>query len=312
MTKISQMDRILSEQDLVLSYQMFLGRNPSTSEVARMLSRGASLNRLRRVFLSSPEFRNGYDKLRVAPREEQEAVLIHMHIPKTAGSSFNRILSDNYEGRFRYAFRNMRELLEMPAPQRAKIDLIFGHTTYGVHDLLRREHLYLFVLRDPKARLYSFYKYIRKAADHPLHRRVNEENLSFGAFLDASTQTDGKGWDVDNAQMKRIAGVLPHEVKTTRDFPEIFRSACRHCFSQQTEFGLVDEFPAYLMRLKGRGILKAAQETRLNITNSSSTLDEALDGLSPNQHAILVQYTDWDQRLYDICADYLGGAFPAS
>ena len=56
MTEHGKMDRMLDEGEIVLAYQILLGRTPSDAEVARMLDRGTQLDRLRRVFLSSREF----------------------------------------------------------------------------------------------------------------------------------------------------------------------------------------------------------------------------------------------------------------
>lgn len=49
MNEIGSMERNLTEQELVLTYQMLLGRIPSAGKIARMMENGTQLNRLRGV-----------------------------------------------------------------------------------------------------------------------------------------------------------------------------------------------------------------------------------------------------------------------
>ncbi|SEP09403.1 Sulfotransferase family protein [Salinihabitans flavidus] len=290
--------------DVVRAYKLILGRKPEEPKAIQNKLDLPDLDTLGKKLILSPEFQRRYARL-VPPSPEQSAdpVVIHLHIPKTAGSSFNKLLADNYAGRFGYAFREMAAFKEIPADLRAKIDLIYGHMSYGVHELLRRNYIYLFVLRDPKARIYSFYKFLHKSEKHPLHTLVTEKNMSFGAFLDEAALPSNPIKGIDNAQTTHIAGIA----STSR--AEVFRTACQHCFAPTTEFGLLEEFPAFLDRLKHKGILTEINDNRLNTTNSSDTLSEALDALTPKQQDILTRYSEWDQRLYDLCKSYIDSAF---
>lgn len=48
--------RQLTPAEIELAYELFLGRTPNSAEVARMVEKGAGIDRIRRLFLSSPEF----------------------------------------------------------------------------------------------------------------------------------------------------------------------------------------------------------------------------------------------------------------
>jgi len=296
-----------SRDQIELAYQLFLGRRPESEAVVERKRKLPDEKALSRVFLASPEFRDRFAALNRSVADDESPVVIHLHIPKTAGSSFNRILARNFEQKTRFAWNREqnRVFKKMTPQQRQNIDLIFGHMTYGVHQELRRNHINLFVLRDPKTRIYSYYKYVQIAEDHPFHKRVNHEAMSYGDFLNTAAQQPQYRWAIDNTQMLRIAGLDEFSDDADIDYAAEFRRACQHAFSETCEFGLTEEFPAYLERLKARGILTDTGEQRLNTTNSSESFQAAMQTLTPHEHELLDSYTQWDQKFYSICKTYL-------
>lgn len=298
----------LKPADVTKAYRLMLGRlpeNPAAIERKRMLP---NLDALGRQIMRSDEFRRRYEAIQT-PDTPSDPVVIHLHIPKTAGSSFTSILSDAFANKMRFAYQTLPAFSAVRESQRLKIDMIFGHLYYGLHTMLRPNYLYLFVLRDPKARIYSFFKYIQKAEDHPLHAAVNEDGLDFGAFLSFADSQPGRVAEIDNGQMMRVAGI---DAAADTDYAQAFRLACQHAMASTTEFGLVEDFPAYLDRLKARGIIAEGSSPKtLNTTGSTDTLAAALDALTPHQTDILERYTLWDERFYQICAAYLGASSAA-
>ncbi len=118
-----------------------------------------------------------------------------LHIPRTAGTTFNAILADNFsaaetltiykkEDYKRYRFRTPEEL--------AGIRLINGHvllestappTFYG-----QPVRAFTF-LRDPVARLISEYDFLRSWPSHHLYATMRRKAVSFSEYL---TSTDPK------------------------------------------------------------------------------------------------------------------------
>ncbi|MEX0367961.1 MAG: hypothetical protein AB3N22_17985 [Ruegeria sp.] len=288
------------------AYQLLLGRTVESPEAIKRKQALPNLKELGRQIMRSDEFARRYNMLRT-PDEIEDPAVIHLHIPKTAGSSFTSILSDSFADKRRFGYQDITSFSALPEIQRQRIDLVFGHLYYGLHDMLRPNYLYLFVLREPKARVYSFFKYVQKAADHPLHRIVNAQKFEFGDFLTFADTSPGGVAEIDNGQMMRVAGHTSI-AEVNGDYAAAFRTACQHAIRPTTEFGLVEDFSAFLERLKARGVVAPGTVSKtLNTTGSADTLAEALATLTPQQTDILDRYTAWDRRFYQVCATYLGG-----
>ena len=129
-------------------------------------------------------------------------MLISVHLPKTAGSSFLKSLEDHFGDRL---YRDYRDFpLNVSRPRRRgwaivgnflniggslhAIECIHGHFLPAKYFLLsmRRPTRFVTWMRHPVERLASHYKFWREsydsAASQPLHRRVVEEDWSFERF----------------------------------------------------------------------------------------------------------------------------------
>ena len=132
-------------------------------------------------------------------------ILISLHMPKTAGSSFGLALKREY-GQSYVEDYNDRPLQER-APARvgralahaganmmgldadAFTGCIHGHFLPVKYRFMRRPALFVTWLRDPVERLASHYQYWRRSYDPesalPLHAKVVEEDWSFEQFYEA-------------------------------------------------------------------------------------------------------------------------------
>jgi hypothetical protein len=97
---------------------------------------------------------------------ESQPLLVDIHIPKTAGSTLRRLISRQYEGRFRKTPNVFSHSDEAEAGLRRILDTeprplaIGGHIVFGLRDVLPADALYLTVLRDPVERTLSHYGYL--------------------------------------------------------------------------------------------------------------------------------------------------------
>jgi len=295
----------LSKEEIELAYRLFLGRAPESEKVVNQHRKLNSTGELGAALLNSAEFRRRFETLtEQKSADNRKPVVIHLHIPKTAGTSFNRLLVESHEGEFALAYHEseQKKLLELPRSTRGNIDLIFGHMNWGIHQHLRRQHLYLFVLRVPRARVFSLHQYIKVAEDHPLH--VRAKNISFSEFLDLSLEDVGLRWAIDNAQMLRVSGGRPRALDPVPDYRVEFRRACANAVSENCEYGFLDSYTDYILRMRNMGIVSPAVEIRrLNITGTGTLLEEELDKLSSDHSSLLDEYVFWDEKFYDFCAE---------
>ena len=298
--------RALNRTAVVLAYRLFLGREASEIEIANMLKNCRNLDALRMTFLSSKEFLRSYKRFLSKSDGTLQPVVIHLHVPKTAGSSLNSVLEQHYP---KAQVLNgvggapLTKLAALPQQDRDALRLITGHAPYGIHELLLRPHLYLCLLRQPGPRLYSFYKYILRAKDHPLHNVASKRAMSFGDFLSFVDARRGDRIEFDNGQLRRLAGAMTLQSLGREE--RLLPQALAHLFADDMLFGLSEDFGSYLERLAGRGIIFHPQVRHDNQSPVSVSFDNAVSALTEAERDILARFTVWDQKLYDAASEWL-------
>ena len=132
--------------------------------------------------------------------------LIFLHIHKTAGTTLHRIMERQYnpfriftlEGRM--IERSVAHFKKLPERRRAKLRVVKGHLSFGLHKFLPQPSTYITFLRDPVERAISSYFYARGNPVNVFHKRIHREKLDLPRFLDLTR------WN-DNLQCKVLAGI---------------------------------------------------------------------------------------------------------
>ena len=112
------------------------------------------------------------------------AALIFLHIPKTAGTTLNRIIEWQYDPRLIFTvdphrFRaTVKRFHTFSEERRRSYQLVRGHLVYGIHELLPQRATYITMLRDPVSRFLSSYQFILRRPLHPLHRKMKKQRLA--------------------------------------------------------------------------------------------------------------------------------------
>jgi hypothetical protein len=110
--------------------------------------------------------------------------LIFLHIPKTAGTTLNRIIECQYSPfaiftidpyRIRATTERFKRLSEA---RRRRLQVVRGHLSYGIHEFLPQGATYVTMLRDPVARAVSAYYFVLRRPLNPMHRKLKREKLS--------------------------------------------------------------------------------------------------------------------------------------
>ena len=122
-------------------------------------------------------------------REMDDKAVIFLHIPKTAGTTLNRIIEWQYNPlaiftmdpyRIRATPERLQKLSER---RRRSLRMVRGHLYYGVHEFLPQGATYFTMLREPVARFFSSYYFIQRRPLHPMHRKVTTERIGVEDFI---------------------------------------------------------------------------------------------------------------------------------
>jgi len=232
---------------------------------------------------------------------------VHLHIPKSAGSSLSQTIASSFaaEERHGLARRELAAFEALPAEQRARYRFVFGHLEHGVGALLPQGCVYVTVLRQPGPRLFSYFNYIKRRTAHPSHLVLAGQDMSFGSFLEYCLDAPQLRAEMDNGQMRRIAGRLT--MRSVGKEHAVFREALRNIFAPDMVFGLTEHFALLREDLVARGLIRSFREVVANAAPERADFGAVRDALTPAQKDILDTFTRWDQAFYDICETHVLG-----
>lgn len=286
----------IETDDIVVAYRLFLGREASQAEIRSMLLNIKDMAELRRVFFESPEFQTQLGLNRRNAGQNPEAV-IHIHVPKTAGTSLNEILRRNYasDAVMQIAIHEMGRILSLPPEDRRRVKVLMGHLQFGVARHLPQNSVYVAVLRDPGQRIFSFYRFILRNNNHPLHREFHEGKLSFGGFLRRALDDQAIRLEIDNGQTRRLAGqMLVPDV----DYRAMFATAMRNIALPEMIIGTTERFEALLYTLWTRGLIADADNRFENVGGEADSFAAAVDDLDTEERGLMESYCYWDRLLH--------------
>ena len=293
-----------TQEDIVLAYQLFLNRSPSSDEASRMVQNVKSIDQLRRIFLNAPEFEL---KRQVAVNNNQNPrrgkTLIHLHIPKTAGTSLNLVLGSQYaaDGKLTVSDNTLNKIRSLPPTKKFGLEFLFGHMTHGVHKMLQQDCLYLCVLRKPGERLLSFYNYITNTPEHPYHEDATTRHATFGAFLEFAADHPEIRTEFDNGQLRRIGGDMTIEGLGKEKV--ILKRALANILASDCIYGFTEDFAGFQRQLVYRGILPKVMNIRRNEAPAIANLNSELLQMNATQRDIFEGFIQWDNIFYDTCRD---------
>jgi hypothetical protein len=220
---------LVTDEEVAALYGALLGRAPEDAALAPRF-RAAAMTAVDLVLfiMRSPEFKTragkrfsrayipdaepdapapaGHGALRAPFGLEPRLVPLYhfLHIPKTAGTSLNRVFDRMF--RALVLFTNPGELAGLVRADPAffhRYLLLTGHIDVRnpAAEAGVRDNVFLAVFRDPVQRAVSLYDYIRATPDHPLHAELRGLSL-----LDAVRGSQGFRRVSVNAQLRVVFG----------------------------------------------------------------------------------------------------------
>jgi hypothetical protein len=291
----------LTSTEIDLAYRLILEREPSETEVAHVAAQYDDLMTLRRAFLNSEEFGRKYNRMRATADAQMPPVLVHLHLPKTAGTSLAEALSAEpaLQPNAMYHDDNLDELRALPRPERRKLRYVRGHLSMGAGEALGVPYRYLCMLRRPGPRIFSFYQFVRRTRTHPAHALLNEQNMSFGDYLEYSVGAVNHRLELDNGQMRRLSGEFRHA--SLGQETRLLRLALHKVLAPDVILGMVERIDQLIERLVAEGYLSSTDVKRVNISPNPDLYESAVASLTDDQRLIFDSYIGWDSYFYDVC-----------
>jgi hypothetical protein len=159
--------------------------------------------------------------------------LAFIHVPKTAGTSFGRVIEENAGPAYR--FRGLRRLR---SDDLTNFSIIRGHMAHGVHRFVPGQVRYFTFLRSPVEQCISYYYFSRSWVGQPDYEDAMEHDL-VGFYRLKRHQ---------NMQTRFIGGYIPHALNFL--VPDrILLSNAKRRLERDIAFGLVERYEESVRRL---------------------------------------------------------------
>lgn len=219
--------------------------------------------------------------------------IIFLHIPKTAGTTLNQVLQQQYTSSESFllganAQASIDEYRDLPLEKKEAIRLVAGHTAFGFHNFVPGSFTYFTFLREPVERVVSFYHYVKGSPQHYLNQAAVNEFSGIVPFLES-----GITKMVDNGQTRMVSGTWlePAFGEINADIFHFAKRNLEHYFSV---VGLTEQFDASLVLLKEYFHWHDIHYVRQNVTNVTRKDRQ----LTVQEQEVVEQYNQWDKALY--------------
>jgi len=227
-----------------------------------------------------------------------EKAIIFLHLPKTAGTTLNRLIEWEYPLTemysvdpvlFEWSAAHMRNL---PKSRLRRTRMFKGHMLFGLHELLPQPSTYITVLRNPVERVLSAFYYMRSYRLHPLYWKLRQEKMTVEQFVERSTR--------DSVQCKIIAGAEYHQPCTQ----EVLEKALDHLDRYFSIVGLSERFEESLALMKLRFGWQLNSYSSFNVTRARPKKED----LPQSTLDLIAERNRFDVALYEHATKLFAGA----
>lgn len=296
----------LTPGEVATAYRLILERTPSPEETANAAASHDKLGGLRQTLLNSEEFYRKFDAIRDGFAKRLTPVLVHLHIPEAVDPAlFERLASaESLQPATALDADSFAALCARPRPERLKLRYLYGDLAAGAGTALRLPHVYLTTIAQPGPRLYRLYRAALAAQ--------TDSKMSFGAYLKYSVDSTPHRLELDNGQMRRLAG--PPDSAGFGQEKQLLAAALRNACAPDMIFGFYEHSAALAHRLTDEGLADVtppAQEPTgaaappATQRTAEQEFTSALNTLNKDERAIFEAYTAWDGYFYNVCTALL-------
>jgi Galactose-3-O-sulfotransferase len=220
--------------------------------------------------------------------------LIFLHIPKTAGTTLNRIIEWQYNPlsiytvdphRIRATVQRFRTLSEQ---RRRRFQVVRGHLFYGIHEYLPQGATYITMLREPVARVLSSYFFILRRPLHPLHRKLKKEKLGVEDLIALTP-------DKENLQCRFIGGIG----KTGVCDRSVLDKAKEHLARSFRVVGISERFEESLLLMATKFGWSLSYYENRKVAKNRSVIDPGVIELIRQHNSLDLELYDFGTKLFE-------------
>lgn len=222
---------------------------------------------------------------------QEGKTIIFVHIPKTGGTTLERLIKRQYEPKSLFLFNRTAESLaqfrKLTEAEKKNIKFLQGHWRFGLHKEFPQPCTYMTILRDPIERVISLYHYILRTPENPAHKEITSKNMSLKEYASSGVTS------VDNNQTRLLS--TAESVSGYRPCsPEMLESAKKNLQDDFAVVGLMERYNETLILLKRTFNWKTPFYVKANVAKKRP-LKEDID---KDTIKIIEKYNELDIELY--------------
>lgn len=227
-------------------------------------------------------------------------MLFFLHIPKTAGSTLNYIIKNNFnqsaqEIRWHWTTWISKSDLQQKLKQVdvAQKKLIHGHFVFGAHELLGRpDAKYLTFVREPLKKAISGYHHVTRDAKARYHSDYKTGKI--GDYL-----LDERILENDNGLVRRLSGI-GDEVQYGAVQEHHYNQAIKNINEWFIAVGITEQFDLSIKLFKSFGVFENVYYWKQNIAKNKGLGRDELNGDIVKKFKAINRF---DEALYKYCVD---------
>ena len=222
-------------------------------------------------------------------------LFIHLHIPKTGGTTLRDIIQRQYRSEKILMIPKLEEseniLKEVSTSQINQLKLIQGHLKYGLHNHFHRRAKYFAIIRDPINRVLSTYYYVLSQKNNPQNLSTSNNQMTIYDFVQS-----GVNPFLINGQTQLISGKTGEIDNPIIESEELFSLAKENIENDFLFLGITEMFDETILILKNMLGWHMPYYSIANRTKKKPNYD----AVNPTIISFIKEHNQLDIKLYNI------------
>ena len=222
-------------------------------------------------------------------------LFIHLHIPKTGGTTLRDIIQRQYQSEKILMIPKLEEseniLKEVSTSKIKQLKLIQGHLKYGIHNHFQRRAKYFAIIRDPISRVLSTYYYVLSQKNNPQNLSTSNNQMTIYDFVQS-----GVNPFLINGQTQLISGKTGDIDNPIIESEELFSLAKENIENDFLFLGITEMFDETILILKNMLGWHMPYYSIANRTKKKPNYD----AVNPTIISFIKEHNQLDIKLYNI------------